>query len=333
MASKTTANELTHPMEARSVAVLPIGEEWRYEPKWDGFRCLAFKDESGIQLISKSGKALNRYFPDIVVLLEKCKAMQFVLDGELVIASDRGYLFSDLQLRLHPAASRVATLVEQSHATLVVFDLLTDEKGKNLLAAPLVERRRQLEKFFKKYLQNKHILLSPQTASLREANKWLKTHKNRIDGIVAKKSSDTYEPGERMMQKYKPLKTADCVVGGFRYGTDSRQVASLLLGLYDAEGKLNHVGFTSALKDVDKAKLTRKLERLIAPPGFTGKAPGGPSRWSTERSADWQPLKPELVVEVQYDHVSDDRFRHGTRFLRWRPDKGPKQCKMEQLAK
>jgi ATP-dependent DNA ligase len=331
--TKITPGKETRPMEALSVPVLPEGKEWRYEPKWDGFRCLAFKSAKQVDLISKSGKPLNRYFPDIVEILAHLKGPQFILDGELVIGNDAGYSFADLQLRLHPAASRVAKLAAEAPATLVLFDLLMDDRGTVLLEKPMAERRERLEKFFNKSQTGEYFILSPQTASLKAANKWLESHKSRIDGIVAKKATDTYQPGERVMQKYKALKTADCVVGGFRYGTNSKYVASLLLGLYDDEGQLNHVGFTSSLKDVDKEALTKKLEKLIAPPGFTGRAPGGPSRWSTERSGDWQPLKPELVVEVKYDHVSDERFRHGTKFLRWRPDKSPRQCTMEQLGK
>lgn len=320
-------------MEALAVSALPEGPDWVYEPKWDGFRCLAFKHNKEVTLISKSGKPLNRYFPDVVTILEKLQAPQFVLDGELVVEVDKRYSFGDLQLRLHPAASRVAQLAGEFPATLVLFDMLMDAKGVDLIQQPLAGRRLQLEAFFSKYNHSEYLLLSPQTAALKQAGKWLTSYKHHIDGIVAKNTAAPYQPGERAMQKYKQLKTADCVVGGFRYGTKSSQVASLLLGLYDADGKLNHVGFTSALKDVDKAALTSKLEKLIAPPGFTGNAPGGPSRWSTERSADWQPLKPELVVEVKYDHVSDARFRHGTKFLRWRPDKAPAQCTLEQLAR
>jgi ATP-dependent DNA ligase len=331
--SKTSLSRSTAPMEALSVTALPKGKQWRYEPKWDGFRCLAHKQDGKIELVSKSGRPLNRYFPDIVALLEQVKAPQFVLDGELVIERDEGYSFGDLQLRLHPAASRVAKLVKESHATFVVFDLLVDDKGVSLVDETFTERRERLEQFYAKYLKRNFLVLSPQTASMKTANSWLKSYKKHIDGIVAKNSEETYQPGERIMQKFKQLKTADCVVGGFRYGTNSSTVASLLLGLYDAAGKLHHVGFTSSLKDIDKAALTKKLEKLITPPGFTGNAPGGPSRWSTERSGDWHPLKPELVVEVKYDHVSDGRFRHGTKFLRWRPDKAPRQCTMEQIAR
>ncbi len=333
MKAKFEIDKAMSPMEAYSVAKLPEGPQWRYEPKWDGFRCLAFKDGEQVDLVSKSGKPLNRYFPDMAETLAILKAPRFVLDGELVIKKDEGYSFGDLQLRLHPAASRVAKLAKETPATFVLFDLIMDEKGTVLMNKPLSDRRARLEKLFGKYSPGEHLVLSPQTPSLKEADNWLTSYKNHIDGLIAKDADEIYQPGERVMQKYKQLKTADCVVGGFRYGTNSTLVASLLLGLYDAEGKLNHVGFTSSLKDIDKEALTKKLEKLIKPPGFTGNAPGGPSRWSTERSGDWQPLKPSLVVEVKYDHVSDARFRHGTGFIRWRPDKSPAQCTMAQLAR
>jgi ATP-dependent DNA ligase len=323
---------VTSPMEALLVRALPEGAEWRYEPKWDGFRCLAFRDGAEVTLLSKSGKPLGRYFPDVVAMLEQLKSRRWILDGELVIDVDGARSFGALQLRLHPAASRVQKLAKEAPASFVLFDLLMTERGTLLLDKPFTERRQKLDAWFARYGASDRLLLSPQTASLKEARGWLAAHRGSIDGLVAKNMTEIYRPGERAMQKYKAAKTADCVVGGFRYGTNSALVASLLLGLYDTAGKLNHVGFTSALKDIDKQALTERLEKLVAPPGFTGTAPGGPSRWSTERSGEWQPLKPKLVVEVQYDHVSDARFRHGTKFLRWRPDKAPRQCTMEQLA-
>lgn len=318
------------PMEAQSVEELPKGKAWVYEPKWDGFRCLARKKGEQVSLISKSGKPLERYFPDIVALLKEIKA-DFIIDGELVIFTDAGLSFSDLQLRLHPAASRVAKLAEEQPANFILFDLLETPKGKALSDEPLANRRAALEGFHEKFVKTERIELSPQTASLKTAQSWLKKMRGTIDGIIAKNSEDHYQPGERIMLKYKPLKTADCVVGGFRYGTNSKLVGSLLLGLYDMECKLNHVGFTSSIPASEKAALTKKLEKLKGKPGFTGKAPGGPSRWSTERSAQWEPLKSELVAEVSFDHVSDNRFRHGTKLIRFRPDKAPSQCKMEQL--
>lgn len=320
------------PMEALLVGRLPEGKEWRYEPKWDGFRCLAFKRQRGVTLRSKSGKALERYFPDIVGVLRKLPAKQFVLDGELLVKGAGGYSFSDLQMRLHPAASRVKMLAQEQPATFVIFDILETDKGANVMSAPFSKRRQELEQFYRQYCSKETaITLSPQTDSVAEAMKWLDSSGWYIDGIVAKSSTAGYAPGERVMQKYKAIRTADCVVGGFRYAKDSHEVGSLLLGLYDKEGRLNHVGFTSGIAKADKPSLTKTLETLIHEPGFTGTAPGGPSRWSTERSTQWKPLSPKLVVEVSFDHVTDDRFRHGTKLLRFRPDKAPRQCTMEQL--
>lgn len=322
----------TFPMEALLVSHLPEGKEWRYEPKWDGFRCLAYKRDTNVTLRSKSSRSLERYFPDIVNILQKFVPKNFVLDGELLVKGDTGYSFSELQMRLHPAASRVHMLAQRQPATFVIFDILETEKDTTLMAAPLSLRRMALEKFYKKYCSTeKAVELSPQTDAMPEAWKWFDASGWYIDGIVAKKNTDVYVPGERVMQKYKPIRTADCVVGGFRYGTDSMEVGSLLLGLYDENGHLNHVGFTSGIAKADKPSLTKKLEKLIHEPGFTGKAPGAPSRWSTERSTQWKPLSPKLVVEVNFDHVTDDRFRHGTKLVRFRPDKSPRQCTMEQL--
>jgi ATP-dependent DNA ligase len=319
-------------MEALLVGRLPEGKEWRYEPKWDGFRSLAYKRGNTVTLQSKSDKPLERYFPDIVGVLGKLAANNFVLDGELLVKGESGYSFSDLQMRLHPAPSRVNMLAQKQPATFVLFDILETDKGINLMSLPLSERRRFVEQFWKKYCtKEKAIKLSPQTDSVAEAMKWLHSSGWYIDGVVAKKSTDVYVPGERLMQKYKLIRTADCVVGGFRYGTNSHEVGSLLLGLYDKEGRLNHVGFTSSIGKSDKPSLTKKLEKLIREPGFTGNAPGAPSRWSTERSADWKPLLPQIVVEVSFDHVTHHRFRHGTKLLRFRPDKSPRQCTMAQL--
>lgn len=320
------------PMEAALVDELPKGTGWRYEPKWDGFRCLAGKRDPTVTLRSKSGKPLERYFPDIVDLLEKRTAKTFLLDGELLVEGEKGYSFSDLQMRLHPAASRVHMLAQKQPATFVVFDILETEDDQTLMSAPLSQRRRLLEQFYEAYCsKEQRIRLSPQTDSLSEVMDWLSSSGWDIDGIVAKRSTDVYVPGERVMQKYKAMRTADCVVGGFRYGKDSDEVGSLLLGLYDDVGRLNHVGFTSGIAKADKPSLTKKLENLVQEPGFTGNAPGAPSRWSTERSTQWKPLSPTLVVEVSFDHVTDCRFRHGTKLIRFRPDKSPRQCTMEQL--
>ena len=254
----------------------------------------------------------------------------FVLDGELIVPVGGSLSFDALQARLHPAESRIAKLSAETPAQFMAFDLLA-ESGQNLSALTLAERRPRLERFVARNAAS-GLLLSPATLHREEAAKWLLHSGGALDGIVAKPLDQPYRAGERAFVKVKQQRSADCVVGGFRYGTGSREVGSLLLGLYDAAGRLNHVGFTSALAREEKLALTRRLEALIAPPGFTGKAPGGKSRWATERSADWQPLAPELVVEVAYDQVTGDRFRHGTRLLRWRPDKAAAQCRMDQLA-
>jgi ATP-dependent DNA ligase len=282
------STRIPFPMEALLVGELPEGKEWRYEPKWDGFRCLAHKRDLTVTLRSKSGRPLERYFPDIVGLLEKLAVKRFLLDGELLVEGEKGYSFSDLQMRLHPAASRVHMLAQKQPATFVIFDILETEDDQTLMSVPLSQRRRLLEQFYEMYCsKEKAIRLSPQTDSLSEAMDWLSSSGWYIDGIVAKKNTDVYVPGERVMQKYKPMRTADCVVGGFRYGKDSDEVGSLLLGLYDDAGRLNHVGFTSAIAKADKPSLTKKLERLIQEPGFTGNAPGAPSRWWAERSTQW----------------------------------------------
>ena len=216
---------------------------------------------------------------------------------------------------------------------LIVFDLLAGEDGKSLAKLPLADRRKLLERFARKYLRgHKTVRLSPVTTKIADARKWLNQVGASLDGIIAKRRDMRYESGNRHgMQKIKNYRSADCVVGGFRYNEGKRTVGSLLLGLYDEQGLLNHVGFTSSLKSEEKKAITAKLEKLIAAPGFTGDKPGGPSRWSTKRSAEWKPLKPRLVIEVCYDHFSDGRFRHGTRLIRWRPDKAPQQCTMDQM--
>lgn len=318
-------------MEARSVEELPKDTGWQFEPKWDGFRCIAVKAGDGVALFAKSGKPLGRYFPDMVKLLAALPVSDFVLDGELTIPVDGRLSFDALQMRLHPAASRVAKLAAEHPAVYVLFDLLLAPGARPLAAQPLSERRHELERIFAA-IQRPGLRLSPVTMDRAEAALWLAGAGGDVDGVIAKRLDAAYAGGERQMLKIKRMRTADCVVGGFRYGAGSRLVGSLLLGLYDDEGKLNHVGFTSALADEDKSELTRRLEALADGPGFTGRSPGGPSRWSTERTERYEALRPELVVEVSYDHVSGERFRHGTRLLRWRPDKRPDQCGMDQLG-
>ena len=321
------------PMEALLVEELPVGPGWQYEPKWDGFRCLAFKDGSRVDVMSKAGKPLARYFPDVVDLIAQVDAPRFVLDGEIVIPCDGSLSFDELLLRIHPAKSRVEKLAREHPAAVVAFDLLVDERGRSLVKLPLSERRARLEAFVAEHVPaGARLWLSPATTSMVVVKKWFRSVGGGLDGVVAKRLDLPYQSGERTgMQKMKHMRTADCVIGGFRYASKGNVVGSLLLGLYDEDGLLHHVGFTSSIKAADKAELTKRLERLIKPPGFTGQAPGRPSRWSTERSAEWKPLTPKLVAEVQYDHFDGGRFRHGTGFLRWRPDKDPRQCTMKQV--
>ena len=320
------------PMEALSVDDVPVGEEWQYEPKWDGFRCLVFRDGAHVELQSKSGQPLTRYYPELVEAILQLKAKSVVLDGEIVVPANGAFSFDDLLQRIHPAQSRIQKLAKETPALLIVFDMLAID-GDLLIDRPLHERRRQLEAFARKYLRGaRRIRLSPSTTKLAEAQSWLKRVGATLDGIIAKRRDLEYRSGDRSgMQKIKNYRSADCVVGGFRYNEGKPVVGSLLLGLYDDDGLLHHVGFTSTIKREEKPALTARLEKLVSPPGFTGNAPGGPSRWSTKRSAEWKPLKPKLVVEVCYDHFSGDRFRHGTTLMRWRPDKAPRQCTFDQL--
>ena len=323
----------TAPMEAKSVDSLPDEPGWQYEPKWDGFRCLAFKSGDNVELRAKSGKSLSRYFPDAVAALRKIAVDRFVVDGELAIPIGDTLSFDALQMRLHPAESRVRKLAAESPAILILFDCLADSDGNSLMAAPLSRRRTALEEFISAADGVRLLRLTPYTRSVEEARLWLKRVGGALDGVVAKKLDGEYRAGERDMLKVKRQRTADCVVGGFRYEAGSKLVGSLLLGLYDSDGKLDHVGFTSAISDAERPALTRELEKLIEAPGFSGDAPGSPSRWSTERSSEWQPLRNALVVEVRYDHITGNRFRHGTGLMRWRPDKAPRQCTFEQLEK
>ena len=317
-------------MEAKLTEALPDGPGWQFEPKWDGFRCLAFKRGDDVALQSKSGKPLARYFPEVAAAIAALPVERVVLDGELLIPVGARLSFDALQMRLHPAESRIRKLSVETPARLMLFDCLWAPDG-SLADRPLAERRQALETFYAQH-RSATLRLSPLTENPVVAQKWLDAAGGALDGVVAKRRDEAYQPGERAMLKIKRLRTADCVVGGFRYATKKREVGSLLLGLYDHVGLLHHVGFTSAIPAADRPELTKRLEALVEAPGFTGDAPGGPSRWSTERSTEWQPLRPELIAEVRYDHVTGRRFRHGTGFLRWRPDKAPRQCTMEQLG-
>jgi len=317
------------PMEARSAEVLPAGEGWWYEPKWDGFRCLAFKAGDVVALVAKSGKSLNRFFPEVVERLSRMPLDAFALDGELLAQDGSDWSFEVLQARLHPAASRIERLAKETSATFTVFDMLVDADGSDIRSEPLRRRQERLAAFIGQF-GNASLMVSPGSSDRAQAQAWLDG--GLLEGVVAKRLDHPYAEGERAMVKVKRIRTAGCVVGGFRYAKDSRLAGSLLLGLYDADDRLDHVGFTSGFAGLDRAELTSRLEGLRGQPGFSGRAPDGPSRWSDDRSAQWEPLRPELIVEVSFDHVSDGRFRHGTRLLRFRPDKAPEQCRMDQLT-
>jgi ATP-dependent DNA ligase len=325
-------------MEAKLVDEIPTGGNWQYEPKWDGFRCLAFRDGGKFELQSKAGQPLGRYFPEIVAALHELKARKFVLDGEIVVPVGGSLSFDDLLQRIHPAESRVRKLSQSTPALYIVFDLLVNDRGAALVEHPLAERRQGLELFARKYFHSAGCIhLSPATADIKQAKNWFGRGGTTLDGVVAKQLDCDYRTGKRDgMVKIKRQHTAECVVAGFRYGShETKTLGSLLLGLYDDRGLLNHVGFCSSLTAEQRRQLTPKIEKLKKPTekggGFTGRAPGGPSRWSTERSAQWESLAPKLVVEVQYDHFTGGRFRHGTRFLRWRPDKPAKACTLDQV--
>jgi ATP-dependent DNA ligase len=365
------------PAEAKSVESLPPESGWLYEPKWDGFRCLAFRQGDEVVLQSKAGQPLGRYFPEIVAALLALSARKFVLDGEIVVRSGAGLDFDALLQRIHPAASRIQRLSQEMPATYMVFDLLVDSKGRSLAAKPLSARRMALQEFAaaniltgdepdgkssKKIrsqttLNSERILLSPASSDFATAEKWMREGAaSGWDGVVAKRLDCEYISGERTgMVKIKRIRTADCVVGGFRWARakdsndeakqpkegaksasakkrPTEEVGSLLLGLYNKNGELDHIGFSASFTREERSKLKSILKPFMGGEGFSGKAPGGPSRWTRDaRDTEWFPLKPKLVGEFQYDHFSGGRFRHGTKFLSWRPEKKPEQCTMEQI--
>jgi ATP-dependent DNA ligase len=324
-------------MEARAVAEIPRGHPWQYEPKWDGFRCLLRRYKDAAIMRSKSGQDLGRYFPEITAAAVTLPESDYVLDGELVIPAKRGFSFDNLLQRIHPAESRIQRLAIETPALYITFDILV-RNGIDLADTILSARRRELEDFAKKcFAQNSTFRLSRASTKLTDARRWLMTNGGGTDGVMAKRLDLPYQAGNREgMHKIKMHRTADCVVGGFRYGERQQTagkglIGSLLLGLYDDEGVLHHVGFTSGIKAAEKNALTEKLEKIKAERSFTGNAPGAPSRWSTKRSSEWVPVRPKFVIEVSYDHFSGGRFRHGTTIVRWRPDKKPTQCTMDQL--
>jgi ATP-dependent DNA ligase len=315
------------PMEALLVEALPDPPGWQYEPKWDGFRTIVVRDGAACEIWSKSGKPLGRYFPEVLDRVRVLKQHRLLLDGELIISIGDHLSFDALQARLHPAASRIAKLSHDTPAQLILFDCLRIG-GRDLRDAPLSVRRAELEKLVAA-IDDPMFALSPASLDPDQARAWLSASGGALDGVIAKPLDQPYQPGERAMRKVKQLRTADCVVGGYRK-TDAGTVASLLLGLYNDEGKLDLVGFCAGFSAKTRADLTVSLRNVEGGPGFTGKAPG-PSRWNPDKSGSYIPLEHTLIAEVVYDQVTAGRFRHAARFLRWRPDKAPTQCNQDQL--
>ncbi|HEY2771575.1 MAG TPA: ATP-dependent DNA ligase [Solirubrobacteraceae bacterium] len=302
------------PQLARGKPELPTGEQWAYEPKYDGFRAIAFVDDGDCMLQSRGGKPLSRYFPEL-----SFPEGRYVLDGEIVIDDpDGGQDFDALQNRIHPAVSRINMLAEQTPARYVAFDLLARE-DEELLSRPYLDRRAALEE-----LAGDRIDVTPLTRDRAEAEPWLRSG----EGVVAKDVGAPYRPGQRVgMIKVKRVRTIDAVVAGYRPGKEEGTVGSLILGLYDDDGKLHVVGHSSGLRAKEKRDLVAKLE-----PYETGKrGHGDASRWKNEKELEWIDLRPELIVEVTFDHTSGGRIRHGTKILRWREDKAPRDCKLEQM--
>lgn len=329
------------PMLAQLSDTIPEGA-YQYEPKWDGFRAIVLRDGDELEIVSRHQRPLDRYFPELVEGLARVLPPRIVLDGEIVIAGERGLDFDALQLRLHPAASRVSKLARETPAQLVAFDLLAlgDE---DLRARPLHERRARLEAAIGDAGPPVHV--TPATRDLAVARDWFTRFEGAgLDGVLAKPLDGAYVEGERVMTKVKHHRTADCVIAGFRFGKDGKGLASLLLGLYDADGTLHHVGVASGFA----AKVRKEIEAHVAPyrqdalEGHpwarwagplddSGRMPGAQSRWSQGKDLSWEPLRPELVAEVAYDHLQGDRFRHATKFERWRPDREPRSCRYDQL--
>jgi ATP-dependent DNA ligase len=323
------------PMEMRSVATIPDGPEWLYEPKWDGFRAIVHRDGDAVSIMSKHGQPLSRYFPEIVAALSALEHDGFSLDGELVVPDAGALSFDALQQRIHPAASRVTMLSRSTPALFLAFDLLR-ESGSDVLALPLRERRAKLERFAQAFPAGGAIRLSPATSERRIVDAWFARVGGALDGVIAKRADKAYASGKRdAAVKIKKTRTADCVIGGFRYAANERdRVGSLLLGLYDDAGLLDYIGFCSAFAVAERKALVARLQPYAGGSGFTGGAPDtAPSRWDrgTDRDKSFVALRPELVLEVAFDQVTSGRIRHGTKPVRWRTDKSPGQCTLEQL--
>lgn len=320
-------------MEAKRVDKIPTGDNWQFEPKWDGFRAIVFRSGDDVAIQSKAGQPLGRYFPEVVEAMRELRQKEFVIDGEIVVPADGRLSFDHLLQRIHPAESRIRRLASETPAHYFAFDLLVIN-GKSIAEKPIEARRDHLERFFVSVPEGSLVRLSPATTDRKLADNWFNKFGDiGLDGVMAKRLGEPYHSGDREgMVKVKHLKTADCVVGGFRYLEGTTSVGSLLLGLYDDEGRLVHIGHSSSIRKEDRDALTEQLEALRGDNPFEVRVPGGPSRWATEKSGQWEPVRPELVCEVEYDYFSQGRFRHGSKFLRWRPEKKPSQCTMDQVT-
>ena len=314
---------------------IPRGDEWRYEPKWDGFRALVFFDGKSAYLQSRDLKPLARYFPELQADLERVLTRPMVLDGEVVIVTNDGLDFDALLMRIHPAESRVRKLAAETPSSFVAFDLLAID-GDDLREAPFGDRRARLESALAE--ASKPVYLTPMTSDFDLASRWFAEFEGAgLDGVVAKRADEPYRPGVRSMLKIKHLRTADCVVGGFRWykGSEGKAIGSLLLGLYDEQGVLHHTGHTASFKGPERIELAAKLAPYRTDDedeGFGGgRTPGSPSRWTGGKDVSWIRLRPELACEVTFDHLQGERFRHAATFRRWRPDKPPEQCTYDQL--
>jgi ATP-dependent DNA ligase len=323
------------PMLAKLTPEIPRGDGWTYEPKWDGFRALAFFDGSEIYLQSRDLRPFNRYFPELADALTRTLPQPCVLDGEIVIVRDGALDFDALLMRIHPAESRVRKLAGETPSSFVAFDMLADGAG-DLRDSPFEERRGRLEATLGKR-RSGGAYLTPATRDYATAQRWFSEFEGAgLDGVIAKRGDGRYQPGVRAMIKVKHLRTADCVVGGLRWakGAAGKAIGSLLLGLYDEDGVLHHVGHTSSFKAPERAALADELRPLMTDgeEGFGGgRTPGEPSRWTGGKDLSWVRLRPERVCEVTFDHLQGDRFRHAATFVRWRPDKPPQQCTYDQL--
>jgi ATP-dependent DNA ligase len=335
------------PMLSKRIAEIPAGGNWIFEPKWDGFRALVFRDGGEILIQSRDEKSLNRYFPELLEPLQQLPA-RCVLDGEIVVAQNGGLDFEALQLRIHPAASRVRLLAQQSPASIVFFDLLC-HRDRDLRQEPFDRRREELETVLSSATPPIH--LTPSTRDSGVASDWFRRFEGAgLDGVMAKPVSGTYEPGRRMMFKVKHERDCDCVVGGFRWhkNHEHKAVGSLLLGLFDDLGVLQHVGVCASFSEKKRCELVEYLapyrrnaladhpwklwaEHELDAGGTLQRRPGGQSRWSHGKDLSWEPLRSELVVEVAYEHMQGQRFRHMAQFRRWRLDKEPSECTYAQL--